>query len=158
VTYIELDRHGDWKAQLGRELRSAGYEDIALNDPAFSGKDARSYPLSVQQCREVAGALNEGSVDALRCIVRNVRDDGVAVGHWGDVKRALEISSWSAFTGPRRGLSRVVHRVTNDPKAELIWWNDDEWSADDKGDFVSSSPIYIDGPAAENLRRALGSE
>ena len=108
----------------------------------------KSYPITVEQAKQLIREIDKKSADFLRTIAHN---DGEAT--FKSMCEIFDIERWAEYSGSYgKGITRALRHMTDNSSASLIWWNDDEWVADED----PNGSVYIDGQALRSLQAAFG--
>ena len=150
-------------ALVPEERRAAFFATILVGPEAVSqvsrpsdpSDDVSSFPLTLEQARELKAKLDDKTWAVIRSIAGNVADD-VGTIDWSEVKRITGVGNWSAFAkGRMAGVHRSLRKLPGVPTDAILLWEGEGWVEDGKGDF-SAGTIGIDGPAVRALRLACG--
>lgn len=120
------------------------------------GKDAnaRSTPATVAQMRDLLSRIDPRSVEYLKAIAKNT-DGAIA---WKSMRPIFGIEKeddWSAYSGSfGKGITRAYRKILGDQTAKLVWWNEADWEKADWNDDMCA--VFVDGPALDALRAAIG--
>lgn len=104
----------------------------------------KSSAISEEQMRHLMTRLDSKTVVFLKRLAAN---DGSIT--FREMCQIFDIKEWSGFSSRfGKGLTKALRHMTGDATASLIWWVDDEWSADNDPD----GEVYIDGPSLQALK------
>lgn len=114
---------------------------------------SKSTPVSKAQMEELLSRIDTKSVQFLKQLAAN---NGSIT--WGEMRSIFGIDTtddWTSFSaGYGKGITRALRNILQDKSARLIWWLDEEW--DEEAEDWDPYHVYIDGPALQTLRQAVG--
>lgn len=116
-----------------------------------------SYPLTIEQARDLTSKIDSAMVDVLKAAVSNLVN-GVAVIKFSDVKACTGVDSWPKFArGYLAGLHRSLRTIVGDRDAKLLFWDDydNSWLKNEFDDWIEGN-LMIDGPVVDTLRGLFG--
>lgn len=126
----------------------------ALQSSVGKQVNARSTPATEAQMRDLLSRIDPRSVEYLKGIARNA--DGTIT--WKNMRLIFGIekeNDWSAYSGSfGKGITRAYRKILGNQTAKLVWWNDADWDEADWDDDMCA--VFVDGPALEALRAAIG--
>lgn len=126
----------------------------ALQSSVGKQVNARSTPATEAQMRDLLSRIDPRSVEYLKAIARNA--DGTIT--WKNMRLIFGIekeNDWSAYSGSfGKGITRAYRKILGNQTAKLVWWNDADWDEADWDDDMCA--VFVDGPALEALRAAIG--
>jgi hypothetical protein len=132
-------------ALLPKLLQSVGGVHVAQAVP-------KSTPVSKKQMEELLSRIDAKSVHFLKTLAAS---EGTIT--WGEMRAIFGIEKeddWSSFSaGYGKGITRALRHILQDRSARLVWWNDEDW---DESEEYDPCEVYIDGPALQALREAVG--
>lgn len=108
---------------------------------------SKSYPLTPEQATQLVRKIDTKTGDFLKALAAN---HGELT--FGEMQRIFGIKDWNEYSSRfGKGLTRALRHLTGNSTAALVWWDDDEWAADND----PNGPVYLDGAALKSLRLAF---
>lgn len=139
----------------GTAHRPQVQQSAAEQEKADASEGPTSFPLSLEQARELRGKVDEATWSVLKAMVANARDD-VGTIEWPEVKRITGVANWVQFAkGRMGGLHRSLRSIAGVPRNAVLIWEGEGWIEDGKGDY-STGTVAIDGPSVRTLRAIFG--
>ncbi|MGB9369778.1 MAG: hypothetical protein WCE79_27605 [Xanthobacteraceae bacterium] len=128
-------------------------------DTKTSTQKFESFPLTVQQVRQMMERVNPATVSLLRKMAENYDPSTNRLSiSWPAAREITQTRNYDHFArGLLGGLHKSLRNVTDDGNARLLWSSDEtDWSWDEQKNDYTTGTGYIDGPAANALREYFG--